>query len=67
MANSFGFAKDQLSNGLNPFRYGLSDQRLGINQFNPHQMGVSEYLIRQGGEAIGPPEEIIFIGYIFAF
>ena len=33
----------------------------------PHQTGVSENLIRQeGGEANGPPEEINYIGYIFA-
>ena len=37
-------------------------------QVNPHQMGVSESLFRRGrGGANGPPEEINYMGYLFAF
>ena len=40
--------------------------KIQITLINPHQTGVSES-IRQGGGANGPPEEINYIGYIFAF
>ena len=48
-------------------KYGHGECIFSFFCINPHLTEVSESLIRRRGGPNGPPEEINYVGYIFAF